>query len=68
MALGGILLGLTLAVPATTVLAGLLVGVPSKDPLVLAAVAATLLAVALLAAWLPARRASRIEPAVVLRG
>jgi putative ABC transport system permease protein len=45
----------------------LLFEVGAADPRVLAAVAALLLSVALLASWLPARRASRVDPLTALR-
>ena len=45
----------------------MLYGVDAIDPLTFAAVAALLAAVAALACWLPARRASRLDPIVVLR-
>jgi ABC-type lipoprotein release transport system permease subunit len=48
-------------------MAGLLYGVRASDPLTYAAVAAVLLAVALAASWIPARRASRIDPMRALR-
>jgi len=46
---------------------GLLVGVAASDPRVLLAGAAIMLAVAGIAAWLPARRASAVDPIIVLR-
>jgi ABC-type antimicrobial peptide transport system permease subunit len=47
--------------------ASLLYGLEPRDPLTLAGAIATLTAVGALAGWLPARRASRIDPAIVLR-
>jgi ABC-type lipoprotein release transport system permease subunit len=49
------------------VLSQFLYGVSGSDPAVFAVVSAGLFAVALVAAWLPARRASRVDPAVALR-
>jgi len=45
-----------------------LIGVTVADPAVMGTVAAVLFTVALLAGWLPALRASRIDPAQVLKG
>jgi ABC-type lipoprotein release transport system permease subunit len=47
---------------------GLLYNVPPADAVTFVAVAAVLSATSLIAAWLPATRASRADPAVVLRG
>lgn len=63
----GIGLGLALAWAGTRVLASLLFGVSERDPLILAAGGALLLLTALLASWLPARRAMRIDPVRVLK-
>jgi ABC-type antimicrobial peptide transport system permease subunit len=46
---------------------GLLVGVSASDPRVLLLGAAIMLLVACVAAWLPARRASAVDPMIVLR-
>jgi ABC-type antimicrobial peptide transport system permease subunit len=46
---------------------GLLIGVAASDPRVLITGAALMLAVACVAAWLPARRASAVDPIIVLR-
>jgi ABC-type lipoprotein release transport system permease subunit len=49
------------------VLASQLYGVSATDPATFAALAALVLAVAALASWLPARRATRVDPMVALR-
>jgi len=63
----GLILGLAGAWAATRLLKTLLYGVTATDPLTFAAVALLLLAVAMLASYIPARRASRIDPMVALR-
>ncbi|HVE77754.1 MAG TPA: ABC transporter permease [Gemmatimonadaceae bacterium] len=63
----GLVIGAAAALVAGRALSSLLVAVEPRDPLILALVAATLLAVTLLASYLPARRAARIQPAVALR-
>lgn len=71
LAVVGVVLGmlgiLGLAKVAGSLLEGVLGEVSSTDPLVLAAAASLLLAVALLASWVPARRVARVEPTEVLR-
>jgi putative ABC transport system permease protein len=67
LALVGIALGALVAVGATRLLAGLLYGVGTLDPVSFVAVAAVVAAVAIAACWLPARRASRTKVAEVLR-
>jgi len=64
----GIAIGLALALATTRVLGSLLFGVSPTDPLVLAAATLLLLLLAILASYAPARRASRVDPAEVLRG
>ncbi len=63
----GLLLGLAGAAAASRVLRGLLYGVGSTDPVTYGAVAAFLAAVALLASYLPARRAAHADPVSALR-
>jgi ABC-type antimicrobial peptide transport system permease subunit len=67
MAAVGVIIGLVAAVGLTRYLRALLFEISPTDPLTLGAVALGLLAVALAASWLPARRAARVEPAVALR-
>ncbi|MGH7571197.1 MAG: ABC transporter permease [Gemmatimonadota bacterium] len=67
LALFGITIGLVGAFGLTRVMQGLLHGVSVTDPATLAAAVAILGAVALLASWLPARRAMRVEPVDALR-
>jgi predicted permease len=64
----GVAGGLAGAVALRKVIATQLIGVSPVDPAVLGAVAVVLFAVAVVAAWAPARRASRIDPAEALRG
>ncbi len=63
----GIGVGMAIAVGLTRVMSALLFGVGPMDPVTYAAVSAALAAVALLATYLPARRAARVDPAVALR-
>ena len=63
----GIALGLLASLGLSRIIAKLLWGVSPYDPLTLAAVPALLLFVALLACWIPARRAASVDPLVALR-
>ena len=67
LAVAGGALGLALAVVATRLLGGLLFGIDALDPLTFLGVPLVLGAAALLAAWLPARRARRVDPVAALR-
>ena len=63
----GLGLGLLGAWLSSRLLAGFLYGIAATDPLTFAVVPALLAAVALAAAWLPARRATRVDPVTALR-
>jgi ABC-type antimicrobial peptide transport system, permease component len=63
----GLAIGLPGALAAARVLDTLLYGVRPHDPVTFAAVSLLLLAVMLLAAYLPARRATRVDPMTALR-
>ena len=67
LVLAGVALGLTGAALAGPYLAHLLYGVSPRDPLTLLAGPAVVVVVALLAIWLPARRAMSLDPMVALR-
>jgi len=67
LAAAGLALGLAGAAALSRLLASLLYGVSARDPWTFAAVALILAMVALLASFLPARRASRLEPVAALR-
>jgi ABC-type antimicrobial peptide transport system permease subunit len=63
----GMILGLALASVLSRLLGTFLYGVSPNDPLTFTSVLVVLAAVAALAAWLPARRASRLDPVIALR-
>jgi ABC-type antimicrobial peptide transport system permease subunit len=63
----GVAMGVLAALLGTRVLASLVYNVSTTDPLTIAATGALLIASALLASWVPARRATRVDPATALR-
>jgi putative ABC transport system permease protein len=67
LAIAGIVLGVAGAAATTRLLASLLYGVEAGDPATFVGVPVLILAVALLASWVPARRAMRADPATALR-
>jgi putative ABC transport system permease protein len=67
LTLGGIVLGLAGSLILSGLISSLLFDVKSRDPLTFATVAAVLTLVALIASYLPARRATKVDPVVSLR-
>jgi putative ABC transport system permease protein len=67
LSLLGLSLGLLAALPLTRLMKGMLFGVNTTDPLTFAGIALLLALVALMACWIPARRATKVDPLVALR-
>src|ERR1041385_731022 len=68
LALGGVVVGLIASFAFSRLVSSLLYGVTSSDPLTFASITVLLLIVALIASYIPARRAARIDPMISLRG
>ena len=64
----GLVIGIACAILGATALRGVLFGVVPTDPIALGGVAGLLLSIAVAACYIPARRASRLDPVVALRG
>jgi ABC-type antimicrobial peptide transport system permease subunit len=67
LTLVGIAVGLVTAAAAMRLMTGLLYGTPTNDPVVYVAVSLLSLVVSVAASYVPARRASRVDPAIALR-
>ena len=67
MAGAGVVLGLSISFALTSLMVKLLFGVAPRDPLTFIATAALLAGTAIVASYIPARRASRVDPLVALR-
>ena len=67
LVLVGLAIGLVLALALARVLGSLLYDVSARAPATFAAVALVLLAISLVASWIPARRATRVDPLTALR-
>ena len=67
LALAGVFIGVAVALALTRLMTSLLYGVTPRDPVTMVSVAFILIAVALAATYLPARRASQMDPVESLR-
>ncbi|HEX6823484.1 MAG TPA: ABC transporter permease [Candidatus Sulfotelmatobacter sp.] len=67
LALVGLVIGVAAAILATPLMNGMLLDVNPRDPAIFLAIATALLAATLAASWIPARRATRVDPMTALR-
>jgi predicted permease len=65
--IAGLLVGLLGAFSAARAIRGLLFGVTPSDPVTLLVVASVMAVIGIIACWIPARRAARIDPAITMR-
>jgi putative ABC transport system permease protein len=65
---GGVALGLAASLSLTRLMSNMLFNVSAVDPMTFVAITLSLTVVALLACWIPARRATRVDPLVILKG
>jgi hypothetical protein len=68
MLFSGVIIGLLLAIASAKILSGILYGVHALDPIAFTVASLVMITAALVATWLPARRATRVNPVQALRG
>jgi ABC-type antimicrobial peptide transport system permease subunit len=67
MLLSGVIIGFLLAIASAKILSGILYGVHALDPIAFTVAALVMTCAVLIATWLPARRATRVNPIQALR-